>query len=69
VEPVIGHLKEDHRMGRNHLAGRAGDAANAVLAAVGYNCLLLAWLAGLWWLLRRLVRSTGTPPPNACCVT
>jgi IS5 family transposase len=24
VEPVIGHLKAEHRMGRNHLAHRAG---------------------------------------------
>jgi IS5 family transposase len=48
VEPVIGHLKEDHRMGRNYLAGRAGDPTNAVLAAVGYNFrLLLIWLAEL----------------------
>ncbi len=46
VEPVIGHLKSEHRMGRNHLAHRAGDAINAVLAAVGYNFrLLLRWLA------------------------
>ncbi len=46
VEPVIGHLKSDHRMDRNYLAGRAGDAANAVLASVGYNFrLLLNWLA------------------------
>ena len=45
VEPVIGHLKSDHRMDRNYLAGRTGDAINAVLAAVGYNFrLLLAWL-------------------------
>ena len=45
VEPVIGHLKSDHRMGRNHLAGTIGDAANTVLAAVGYNFRrLLAWL-------------------------
>ena len=45
VEPVIGHLKEDHRMGRNYLAHRAGDAANAVLAAAGYNfSLLIRWL-------------------------
>src|SRR5829696_6702678 len=52
VEPTIGHLKNEHRMGRNHLAGRAGDAANAVLAAVGYNFrLLLRWLA----LLLRIV--------------
>jgi transposase, IS5 family len=66
VEPVIGHLKEDHRMGRNYLAGRAGDAANAVLAAVGYNFrLLLVWLAGLWQLLPTLVRSAGTAAPNA----
>ena len=48
VEPVIGHLKSDHRMGRNHLAYATGDAINAVLAAAGYNFKrLLAWLA-LW---------------------
>lgn len=29
VEPVIGHLKDDHRMGRNYLAHAAGDAINA----------------------------------------
>ncbi|TIQ26417.1 MAG: transposase, partial [Mesorhizobium sp.] len=45
VEPVIGHLKNDHRMGRNFLAFSEGDANNAVLAAVGYNfSLLLNWL-------------------------
>ena len=45
VEPVIGHLKQDHRMGRNYLAHSSGDAINAVLAAVGYNFrLLLRWL-------------------------
>jgi IS5 family transposase len=45
---VIGYLKEEPRIGRNYLAGQAGDAANAVLAAVGYNLrLLLGWLATL----------------------
>jgi transposase, IS5 family len=49
VEPVIGHLKNEHRMGRNYLAHSAGDAINAVLAAAGYNFrLLLRWLALLW---------------------
>lgn len=44
IEPVIGHLKNDHRMGRNFLAFAEGDANNAVLAAVGYNFnLLLNW--------------------------
>jgi IS5 family transposase len=46
VEPVIGHGKNEHRMGRNYLKGRTGDAINAVLAAAGYNfSLLLRWLA------------------------
>jgi transposase, IS5 family len=49
VEPVIGHVKGEHRMGRNFLKGTHGDAANAVLAAAGYNFRrLLAWLAALW---------------------
>jgi transposase, IS5 family len=45
IEPVIGHLKDDHRMGRNYLAHSTGDAINAVLAAAGYNFRrLLRWL-------------------------
>ena len=45
IEPVIGHLKAEHRMGRNYLVHHAGDAVNAVLAAAGYNFhLLLRWL-------------------------
>ena len=48
VEPVIGHLKGDHRMDRNYLKGRDGDRTNAVLAAAGYNfSLLLRWLEEL----------------------
>ena len=41
VEPVIGHLKAEHRMGRNYLKGPEGDRINAVLAAAGYNFSLL----------------------------
>jgi IS5 family transposase len=48
VEPVIGHLKDDHRMGRNYLAHTSGDAINAILAAAGYNFRrLIRWLAFL----------------------
>jgi IS5 family transposase len=54
VEPVIGHLKSEHRMGRNYLWHRQGDAINAVLAAAGYNFrLLIRWLRLL--LLRFLI--------------
>jgi IS5 family transposase len=51
VEPVIGHLKAEHRMNRNYLKGRGGDRINAILTAAGYNfALLLRWL-------RRLLRA------------
>jgi len=56
VEPVIGHVKAEHRLGRNYLKGRGGDRINAVLAAAGYNfSLLLRWLARL---LRALIAAT-----------
>jgi hypothetical protein len=42
---VIGHLKAEGHLGRYYLKGRAGDAANVILTAVGYNLrLVLAWL-------------------------
>ena len=37
IEPTIGHLKSDHRLGRNFYQGLAGDAVNILLAAVAYN--------------------------------
>jgi len=61
VEPVIGHLKAEHRMGRNYLGHSAGDAINAVLPAVGYNFrLLLKWPALLCAVLRGLL-GAGNP--------
>ena len=47
VEPVIGHLKADHRMDRRHLKGEIGDRLDAVRCAAGYN---------LRWLLRAITR-------------
>lgn len=51
-------------MGRNYLAGRNGDAINAVLAAVGYNfSLLIKWLR-LWLaLVVALIVVTGDNRP------
>ncbi len=55
IEPVIGHIKNEHRMGRNYLAKSAGDAINAVLAAAGYNFrLILNWLKLLLCLIASL---------------
>ena len=64
VEPVIGHAKAEHRMGRNFLKGAHGDAANAVLAAAGYNFRrLLAWFAVLWRVLVMAVLAAPTGDP------
>ena len=37
IEPVIGHLKSDHRMMRNYLKVTLGDAINTLMAAAAYN--------------------------------
>ena len=37
IEPVIGHLKSDHRMIRNYLKGTLGDDINTLMAAAAYN--------------------------------
>jgi IS5 family transposase len=60
IEPVIGHTKHEHRMERNYLAHRHGDANNAILAAAGYNfSLLLRWLRIL---LRLVLALLGAAP-------
>ena len=37
IEPVIGHCKSDHRMGRNFYKGLFGDSINVMLAAAAFN--------------------------------
>jgi transposase, IS5 family len=65
VEPVIGHVKAEHRMDRNYLKGRDGDRANAVLAAAGYNFgLLLRWLARLLRALFQALLETAPVPQS-----
>jgi IS5 family transposase len=48
IEAVIGHMKAEGHLGRCYLKGRAGDAANTILTAVGHNLRrVLAWLRAL----------------------
>lgn len=42
IEPIIGHLKSDHRMARNYLKGFIGDQINLLLAATAFN--LKKWI-------------------------
>ncbi len=62
IEPVIGHMKAEGHLGRCYLKGRHGDAANAILSAVGYNLrLVLAWL-------RMILRAILTAPLQAVAI-
>jgi hypothetical protein len=61
IEPVIGHLKSDHRMMRNYLKGTLGDAINTMMAAAAYNMrhwmnkhALSSFVSWLLTLVRRL---------------
>jgi IS5 family transposase len=65
VEPAIGHLKEEHRIGHILLAGQAGGSGRPVR----YNVrLLLLWLAELWQALMALndehPSASGHTPPE-----
>jgi len=42
IEPIIGHLKSDHRMVRNFLKGFKGDEVNLLMAASAFN--LKKWM-------------------------
>jgi transposase, IS5 family len=41
IEPMIGHAKNDGRLGKNHLLGHDGDKINALLAAAAHNLRLI----------------------------
>jgi len=37
IEPIISHLKQDHRVALNYLKGQIGDSINFILAASAFN--------------------------------
>ena len=55
IEPIIGHLKSDHRLKRNFLKGFAGDQINLLMAAAAFN--FRKWMREVVFLLRRLYPS------------
>ena len=52
IEPIIGHLKSDHRLDRCYLNGQTGGAIHAVLCAAGYN---------IKWLMRMILQKGIKP--------
>ena len=56
IEPVIGHMKQEHRLGRNYLGGIEGDRFNPILSASAFNMqkLLRSFAVSfLYWLRKR----------------
>jgi IS5 family transposase len=45
IEPIIGHLKSDYRLGRNYLKGTKGDEINLLMAACAWN--LNKWMKAI----------------------
>lgn len=75
IEPVIGHCKNDHRLGRNFYKGLFGDSINVMLAAAAFNLkrvmrallrLICQWVQ---WLKSIYVGQMFVPQSLACVYT
>lgn len=53
IEPVIGHIKSDHRLNRNFYKGIVGDNINIMLAAAAFNFkrMMNKWRSSFWHFL------------------
>ena len=50
IEPIIGHMKDDGLLHRNHLKGTDGDAINVILCGAGQNLRLILNYLRIFWL-------------------
>ena len=41
IEPHIGHMKQEGKLGRNYLKGKTGDEINALLTGTGHNLRMI----------------------------
>ncbi|MDD2216022.1 MAG: transposase [Parabacteroides sp.] len=56
IDPVIGHLKEDHRLSRNYYKGIIGYEINVMLAAAGFNFkrMMNKWKLSFWLFFEKI---------------
>ena len=77
IEPLIGHMKSDGRLGRNYLLGQLGDKLNALLSACGQNLRLMLnhlsarsrkrlLFALADWLLQTFCTASSSPWTRGC---
>ena len=73
IEPLIGHMKTDGRLGRNYLLGQEGDAINAILSGCGQNLRLLLgsrrFAETIFLFLRQIQRLYQTFSNSTTCLT
>ena len=57
IEPMIGHLKTDYRLGRNFYKGITGDSTNVLLAAAAMNFkrMMNIWKGSFFSFFQQLV--------------
>lgn len=63
IEPIIGHIKTDHRLKRNFYKGIVGDNMNIMLAAAAFNFkrIMNKWKSSFWLFFQRLIFSILSP--------
>ena len=67
IEAMIGHMKLDGKLARNHLKGALGDALHALLCGAGHNLrLILRHLARLLRALFLLLAADARTDKTAC---
>ena len=67
IEAMIGHMKLDGKLARNHLEGAVGDAIHALLCGAGHNLrLILRHLARLLRALLLLLAADPRADKTAC---
>jgi IS5 family transposase len=49
IEPIIGHLKNDGLLRRNHLKRTLGDAMHAILCGAGHNIRMILRQLRIFW--------------------
>ena len=57
IEPVIGHLKSDHRLNRNFYKGIFGDNINIMMVAAAFNFkrMMNKWKKSFFMLLKNII--------------
>lgn len=67
IEPIIGHLKQDGKLGRNYLKGIKGNEINALLSGAGFNVrTILNKINLIFQELLQLIFSSLNPNTRFC---